>query len=212
MKTMQMLVVWLAVLAPGAMAQRWEVGGGVGGGFYTSQDVTNGNASASAKIQTNIAVSAWVDHNSASKWSGEIRYDYGRGDLALTQGGTQATFASETHAVHYDVQWKFASQEAALQPFVSGGAGIKIYRGTGTEAPYQPLSSFALLSQVQDLTPLAVAGAGLRWRLSDHLTLRLEVHDFLTPFPNKVIAPAAGSKVGGWLQDIVPSVGLSFAN
>jgi hypothetical protein len=59
---------------------------------------------------------------------------------------------------------------------------------------------------------LAVAGAGLRVRLSDHLMLRLEVHDYLTPFPNKVIAPAAGAKVGGWLQDFVPSVGLSFAN
>lgn len=212
MKMIRTLAVCLGVLAPAAMAQHWEVGGGVGGGFYTSQDVTNGNASASAKIQTNLAVSAWLDHNSANKWSGELRYDYGRGDLALSQSGTQATFASETHAMHYDVQWKFAGQEASFQPYISGGAGIKIYRGTGAEVAYQPLSNFALLSQVQDLTPLAVAGAGIRWRLSDHLTLRLEVHDFLTPFPNKVIAPAAGSKVGGWLQDFVPSVGLSFAN
>jgi len=157
-------------------------------------------------------VSAWLDNHSAGKWSGEVRYDYGRGNLALNQAGTSATFAAETHAMHYDLQWRFASQEAAIQPFVSGGAGIKIYRGTGTEEVYQPLSNFALLTKVQDLTPLAVGGGGLRVRLSDHITLRLEVHDYLTPFPNKVIVPASGAKVGGWMQDIVPSVGLSFAN
>jgi hypothetical protein len=211
MKVIQTLAVCVALVAPAAMAQRWEVGGGVGGGFYSSQDVTNSTGSASAKIQPNIAASAWVDNHSAGKWSGELRYDYGRGDLALSQNGTQATFTSETHAMHYDLQWRFASPEAALQPFISGGGGVKIYRGTGSEAVYQPLSNFALLSKVQDLTPLAVAGAGVRVRLSEHLILRLEVHDFLTPFPNKVIVPAAGSKVGGWIQDIVPSVGLSFA-
>jgi hypothetical protein len=212
MKVVQTLAVCVALAAPQAWAQRWEVGGGVGGGFYTSQDVTNPSGSASAKIQTNIAASAWVDNRpAAGKWSGELRYDYGRGDLALSQNGTQATFAGETHAMHYDIQWQFASQEAAIQPFVSGGAGVKIYRGTGVEPVYQPLSNFALLSKVQDLTALAVAGAGVRVRLTDHLALRLEVHDFLTPFPNKVFAPAAGSKTGGWIQDIVPSVGLTFA-
>ena len=37
--------------APPAMAQKWEVGGGVGGGFYTSQDVTAPGGSASAKFR-----------------------------------------------------------------------------------------------------------------------------------------------------------------
>jgi hypothetical protein len=210
MKFVQTLVVCAALAAPGAMAQRWEVGGGVGGGFYTSQDVTNSTGSASAKIQTNLVASAWLDNYSSGKWGGELRYDYGRGDLALSQSGTQTTFASETHAMHYDLQWRFASTESTIQPYVSGGAGVKIYRGTGVEEAFQPLSNFALLSKVQDLTPLAVAGAGIRMRISDRLALRVEVHDFLTPFPNKVIAPASGSKVGGWLQEIVPSVGLSF--
>ena len=206
----RMLVVCAIITAPLACAQRWEVGGSVGGGFYTSTDVTNGTGSASAKIQTSIAASAYLDNHSSGRWSGELRYDYGRGDLALSQNGALATFGAEQHAMHYDVQWNFAPQEATIRPFVSGGAGVKIYRGTGTEAVYQPLSSFALLTKEQDLTPLAVAGAGIRVRLSDHLALRLEVHDFLTPFPNKVFVPAAGAKVGGWLQDIVPSAGLSW--
>ena len=39
---------------------------------------------------------------------------------------------------------------------------------------------------------------------------RVEVHDFLTPFPKQVIAPNQGAKVGGWLQDFVPMVGISY--
>jgi hypothetical protein len=197
---------------PAAMAQRWEVGGGVGGGFYTSQDVTNPTGSASAKIQTNVAGSVWLDNHSGGRWSGELRYDYQRGDLLLNQNGTQASFGAQTQAMHYDLQWRFTPQEATFQPFVAAGGGVKIYQGTGTEPVYQPLGNFALLTKVQDLTPLVSVGGGFRVKLTQHLALRLEVHDFLTPFPNKVIAPAANSKVGGWLQDFVPMVGLSFAN
>jgi hypothetical protein len=197
---------------PAAMAQRWEVGGGGGGGFYTSDDVTNPAGSASAKIQTNVAASAWMDNHSSGHWSGELRYDYQRGDLALSQNGTHASFGAQSQAAHYDLQWRFASQEAVIQPFVSAGGGIKIYQGIGTEQVYQPLSNFALLTKAQDLTPLISAGGGVRVKLSQHLALRLEVHDFLTPFPKNVIAPAANSKVGGLLQDIVPMVGLSYTN
>jgi hypothetical protein len=213
MKLFRMMAMCAVVSAlPAAMAQRWEVGGGVGGGFYTSQEVTNPVGSASAKIQTNVAGSVWLDNFSSGRWSGELRYDYQRGDLALNQSGTQATFGAQSQAMHYDLQWRFASQEATIQPFVSAGGGVKIYQGTGTQEAYQPLSSFALLTKAQDLTPLISAGGGLRVKLTQHMALRLEVHDFLTPFPKQVIAPAANSKVGGWLQDFVPMVGLSFVN
>jgi len=72
------------------------------------------------------------------------------------------------------------------------------------------LSNFALLTKDQDLTALASVGAGIKFKLASHLLLRVEVHDYLTPFPKQVIAPAANAKVSGWLQDIVPSVGLGY--
>jgi hypothetical protein len=50
----------------------------------------------------------------------------------------------------------------------------------------------------------------LKFRLTSHFILRLDVHDYLTPFPKQVIAPALGAKVGGWLQDFVPMAGVSF--
>jgi hypothetical protein len=42
--------------------------------------------------------------------------------------------------------------------------------------------------------------------------LRVEVHDFATPFPKKVITPNLGAKVSGWIHDIVPMVGLSYVS
>lgn len=211
MKLGRMLFVCVSVAAiPQAWAQKWEVGAGIGGGFYTSQDVTSAGTSASAKIQNNLAGSAWLDNNGSGKWGGELRYDYQAGSLQLTQGSTQATFGARSQALHYDAIWHFTSSEARIRPFAAVGAGVKIYQGTGTEAAFQPLSNFALLTKDQDLTPLVSVGAGVKMHLGPHMQFRLDLHDYLTPFPNKVITPNSGAKVGGWLQDFVPMAGVAF--
>lgn len=211
MKTAWMLGVCLAIL-PAAMAQRWEVGGGAGGGFYTSQDVSLGSSSVSAKIDTNLAASAWLANNSANKWGGELRFDYQLGDLALNGDGQSAAFAARSFGLHYDVLYHFAPNGAKIRPFVAVGAGIKIYQGTGAQQAYQPLNQFALLSQAQDLVPMVSGGGGVKMQLASRVQLRLEVHDFATPFPKQVITPNAGAKVGGWLMDFVPMVGISYTS
>ena len=196
--------------ATSALAQKWEFGGGVGGGFYSSRDVTSPGGSAAAKIQTNLAGSAWLGNIGRGRWGGELRYDYQRGDLQLSQGSTQAVFSAHTHALHYDVVWHFTESEAVIRPFVSAGGGVKIYQGAGTEVAFQPLSNFALLTKDQDLTGLLSVGAGFKVAIAPRVQLRLDVHDYLTPFPKQVIAPSANAKVGGWIQDIVPMAGLAF--
>ena len=95
---------------------------------------------------------------------------------------------------------------------VAVGAGVKLYQGTGAQVAYQPLSNIALLTQQQDLAPLVSAGGGVKFQLSPHLQIRMDVHDYLTPFPKNVITPNMGGKVGGWLQDIVPMIGISYTN
>lgn len=212
MKILQVLVVCSAIAVPSAMAQRWEFGGGVGGGFYTSQDVSLGGSSASAKLTTGLTGSVWLGNNFQGKWGGELRYDYGMSDLSLSSGGTSVTFGAHTQQFHYDVMWHATSSEARIRPFVSAGAGIKMFQGTGTEAAYQPLSNYALLTQQQDLRPLVSVGGGVKVQLSPHVQLRLDVHDYLSPFPKNVITPNAGAKVGGWLQDFVPMIGISYTN
>ena len=211
MKLTNMLVVCSSLaLVPAALAQRWEVGGAIGGGFYTSQDVSAPGGSASAKIQSNISGSVWVGNNGRGRWGGEIRFDVQKGDFLLNQGGTQASFGANSYAAHYDVLWHFTDTEARVRPFVGAGAGIKVYRGTGTEQAYQPLYNFALLTKDQDLTPMVSLAAGIKFAVSSHLQFRVEVHDYLTPFPKKVIVPAQGASVGGWLQDIVPAAALAY--
>lgn len=210
MKLATLVVCALMAVVPAARAQKWEFGGGFGGGFYSSQDVTSPGGSASAKIQSNMAGSAWLGNNGRGHLGGELRYDYQAGDLQVSQGSTQAIFAANSHAFHYDFLLHFSNPDASVRPFVAAGGGVKIYRGTGTEVAFQPLSNFALLTKDQDLTGLVSVGAGLKIKLAPHVQLRVDVHDYLTPFPNKVITPAPGAKVGGWLQDIVPMGGLAI--
>ena len=211
MKLYRLLVVCASAAAlPAAQGQGWEIGGAVGGGFYTSSNITASGASASANIQPGLAGSAWLGNYGAGRWGGELRYDYEMGDLHLSQGSSSASFAAHSQAIHYDLLWHFAGKESTIQPFVAFGAGIKIYTGTGTQVVYQPLSNIALLTQAQDLVGMASAGAGLKIKLAPHVSLRVDLHDYITPFPKQVITPVTG-KSPGWLQDFVPMAGLAFA-
>jgi hypothetical protein len=209
MRLFQALVVFLSLL-PAAMAQKWEIGGGVGTGFYTSHDVTSPAGTASAKIGSNIAATAWVGNRSAKHWGGELRYNFQRGDLLLRQASTEASFGASSHALHYDFLYHFHDSEYSVRPFVAFGGGIKMFRGTGQEVLVQPLSRIALLTRAQDMVPMASVGAGFKVRLSDSVHLRLDVHDFMTPFPKEVIVPNGGS-ITAWMHDIVPMVGIMFA-
>jgi hypothetical protein len=214
MKFTLILVVCFAIcctaIAPSAMAQRWEVGGGVGGGFYTSNDVSVPGASASAKIATNLASSVWLANNGTGKWGGELRADLQLGSLELNGG--QATFAARSYAVHYDILWHATPNGSRIRPFVAVGAGIKVYQGTGAQVVFQPLSNVALLTQAQDLTALVSAGGGVKIQIAPRIQFRAELHDYLTPFPKQVITPAQGGKVSGWLQDFVPMIGISYTS
>jgi hypothetical protein len=200
----------ICACAPLALAQKWEVGAGVGGDFYTSQTISNPSGSADASLSKGFAVSAWLANNTSQTLGGEMRYDFEKSDLHLSGQGTSASFGAHTQAFHYDFLFHMAPPEAPVRPFFAAGGGVKLYSGTGTENEFQPLQSAAFLTKTSQVEGLISIGGGLKWTVGQSSQLRLEVHDYLTPFPKNVIAPAAGSKVGGWLQDFVVSVGLSF--
>jgi len=212
MKLVRLFVVCsAAAVLPAAMAQKWEVGVGAGAGIYTPQDVNlPGVDSASAKFKTNAAVSIWVGENMGDRWGGEVRYSYGLGDAQLKKGSTTAVFGAETHTVNYSFLYYTKPSESTMRPFLDAGAGIKFYRGTGTEAVVQPLSQYALLTQANDLTGMVSVGGGVKMKLGTHAWLRLDVHDYMSPFPKQVITPNFGASAGGWMHDIVPMVAISF--
>ncbi len=139
-------------------------------------------------------------------------YDYEHSDLKLTSNGTSVSFGgAQTNAIHYDAVLRFASHEARITPFVVAGGGFKDYSGTGKEQVFQSLSNIALLTKTNQLKPLISVGGGIKFQVASNVQFRVEIHDFLTPFPDKVIAPALGSKVGGWLSDFAATAGLSFS-
>jgi len=205
-------VTFFVVLAaaPAALAQKWEVGVAGGGNFYTSQTFSNPLGNAQGKLANGFLVSGWLDNNSGHLLGGELRYDYEQSNLKLSSGGTNVNFGAHTQAIHYDFLLNFAGREARISPFLAGGAGVKVYTGTGTEQAFQPLSNIALLTKTSETKPMVSVGGGVKFKISSAVNFRAEIHDYLTPFPKNVIAPATGSKVGGWLSDLVISAGLGF--
>jgi hypothetical protein len=196
--------------APLASAQKWEVGVGIGGSFYTSQTFTSAVAKADASLTNGIAASVWLGNNSGNLLGGELRYDYENTNLKLSSGNSSASFGAQTNAFHYDFLLHLAPRSSPIRPFVAAGGGVKVYRGTGAEQPFQPLSNLGLLTKTGDVKGLISVGAGIKFNVGRVLQFRVEVHDYMTPFPNKVIAPVEGVKAGGWLQDFVPMGALAL--
>jgi hypothetical protein len=199
----------LTGLAATCAAQEWELGAVGGFGFYRNATVKPPTgADGEAGLKSGPAAGIFAGNNMYERLGGELRYTYRVGKLNVSGGGQEADFAGETHVVHYDLLYHFADRDARIRPFVAGGAGMKYYRGTGVERAFQPANRYALLSKTSEVKGLVSVGGGVKVGLSDALHLRLEVRDFITPFPREVIAPSPGSSIKGWLHDLVPMVGI----
>jgi hypothetical protein len=199
----------LALTAGAGWAQQYEVGAVAGAGFAMSQNVTGSAGTASAGFNTGVAFGGYIGHNMYRHLSGEVRYNYLRSSLRLASAGTDVNFGGEAHAVHYDLIFH-TRKDKRTTIFAAVGGGMKYYRGTGQEAAYMPLSQFAYLTKTHELKPMISAGGGIKYTLSPKVFLRIEARDYITAFPQKVITPAPGQKVGGMVHDIVPMVGISY--
>ena len=203
------LLIALGICAVAA-AQQYEIGGAGGTGFLNHANVTNAVGSGTAGFTNGGSFGGFLGHTMYPRLSGELHYTYRMSDLRVSSAGQTATFKGMAHAVHYDLLFYPTKRRMAAQPFVAVGGGMKIFRGTGQEAAYQPLSSFALLTRTFQVQPLATVGGGVKYRIGKRAYLRTEFRDYITPFPKKVVAPAPGAKIGTLLHDIVPLVGLSI--
>jgi hypothetical protein len=208
---MRIVYLLTAVLcALPALAQKYEFGAHGGVSFHNKKTITNTRGTADAGFSTGYVGGVTIGHNMYEHVGGEIRYTFLYNDAKLESGGTKATFGSQAHALHYDFLIHSADTSAAIRPYVAFGGGMKHYRGTGTEVVFQPLSNIALLTKATDTKPLASVGGGVKIKLTDRMWLRLDVHDFLTPFPKNLIVPASGSDVSGWVNNIVGTGGLTW--
>jgi hypothetical protein len=88
------------------------------------------------------------------------------------------------------------------------GGGVAVYEGTGTESSSQPLNNIVALTHTRDVNPMFSAAAGLKYRITRHVGLRFELRDYMTSFPDQVIAPVPGATSGGWLHNFAPMAGI----
>ncbi len=194
-----------------ALAQKWEIGGGAGGSFYTGKTVSRSSLTADAKFNNGWGATGYVGHNMYSLVGGELRYTFLKNDARLASGGTNATFGANAHAIHYDVLLHVAKADSPIRPFVSVGGGIKVFQGTGNEVVAQPLGNFAYLTKTTEFKPLVTFGAGVKFNVNRRMGFRAEVKDYFSQFPREVIAPASGSSLAsGWIHNFVAMVSLSL--
>jgi len=210
MRRLRLAVLILALAATAGFAQQWEIGGGGGGGFLPGVPVSSSLGSATTGFQSGAAFGGFLGQNLYPRLSGEIRYGYLQSNLKLTSGGTTATFSGVAHVVHYDLLLHATPRGSRAEVFVAVGGGMKIFRGTGKEQAYQPLSQFGYFTKAQTIKPMASVGAGVRFRLAPQVFLRTEFRDYITAFPTDVITPAPGAKFGSLLHDFVPMVEISY--
>jgi len=210
MKTLQLSVMLMAAAGVSCFAQQWEVGGLAGASFVPGTAVTSPLGSATTGFKSGPTFGAFVGQNLYPRVSGELRYGFLQSNLKLQSGATETTFSGVAHVLHYDVLFHTSKRESRTQYFVAVGGGMKVYRGTGKESAYQPLSQYAYLTKTQALKPMASVGAGFKYILRPRVVLRTEFRDYITMFPKDLIAPAPGAKFGGLLHDFVPMVGISY--
>jgi hypothetical protein len=192
------------------MAQQWELGGMAGAGFLKGLPVSAPAGAATAGFQTGAAFGGFFGQNLYKHLSGEVRYNYLQSNLHLSSGGTDASFSGSSHLLYYDMVLHTSTRRERMEAFVAAGGGMRIFRGTGTEAAYQPLSQYAIFTKTQVLKPMASVGAGLKFSVARNVYLRTEFRDFITAFPTELITPAPGAKISGLLHDFVPMVSLSI--
>ncbi|MBM3764052.1 MAG: porin family protein [Acidobacteria bacterium] len=215
---MRHLSIWapaLLALAMNASAQsndggRYELGAGVVGSFFDKKTLTAPSGKVSAGFDNGFGASAWLGHHMYPKVSGEIRYDLLRNDAMLDGSGAKATFGAESHSVHYDLHFHLNSRESKVRPFVIVGAGVRMFRGTGAERAFQPLSQAAVLTKTTETAGLLTFGVGVKMQLSERVLLRIDFRDNLTRFPKKIIAPNRATGADGWLHNFAPSAGVSL--
>jgi hypothetical protein len=210
MRTLGLSILLLAAAAATCGAQQWEVGGLGGGGFLSSVAVAGPIGSATAGFQTGAAFGAFLGHNTYSHIGGELRYAYLQSNLQLSSSGSSVSFTGMAHVVHYDLILRTTRKNSPVQLFAAIGGGLKVFRGTGKEAAYQPLSQFGYFTKTQALKPMASVGGGVKFYITRNVCLRTEFRDYITAFPKELIAPAPGAKFGSILHDFVPMAGLSY--
>jgi len=202
------LAFLLAAMSVG-LAQENQFGVAGGFGFYRDATLTNSSGTARAGFGPRFAASAVISRKFRNQLGADLRYTFQDGDSELRSGSVEANLDAHAHAIEGDLLLYLRGPEHRLQPYVSGGFGIKVYQSTEVPANSRPLTNFATLVHGSQTVPLVTMGSGMQYPISSAWSVRIDLRDYATPFPDRLFPAAPGARVSGWLHDFVPLIGIS---
>ena len=194
-----------------AIAQNLEVGGSAGFGFYRSVAISGPTGSGSAAFGPRFVLGAVAGKSFAEHLAIEGRYTYQDGDLQILGRGEEANLDGDSSAVLVELVYSLFGRHASLRPYFATGGGVRVYRGTQSPAADEPLKDLALLHHATEAVALVSYGGGVKRHFAGHWWVRIDLRDYVTPFPMQVISAAPRFHLNGWLHDFVPTLGLTWA-
>jgi hypothetical protein len=199
------------------IAQRWEIGGLGGFGWYQNTTISNSTlaippTSAEVGFPSRGTVGVVFAENPYHHWGGEIRWLYQSGGPQIElNDGTKISMSGYSNLVTYDFVVYPVQSESGFRPYLAGGAGVKAYTGTGFGFVNQvPIAGLALLRNVTQAEPAISVGGGIKYVFLKHAQFRIDFRTYFTPTPNDLIRPAKFSVIHGWLSEVVPTAGFSY--
>ena len=191
------------------MAGDFEIGAAGGFGCYQDATITNASGSAQAGFGPRFVLGAVAGWNWGRLFAVEGRYTFQDGDAALRSQGREANLDGDAQSGLAELVFSPQARTSRLRFFGALGGGVKLYQAGPMSTGTQPLTDFATLQKTSQAEPLITYGAGVKYALSEHWLVRLEFREYTNPFPTRVITPAPGARLNGWLHDIVPTLGIS---
>jgi hypothetical protein len=197
-------------LSSACMAQPFEIGAMAGYAWDHDASIGNPSGSVEAGFKPGFAGGALFGDDMYQHIGGEIRWLYRVGGPQLTAPGVKVSASGFTNLVHYDLLVHLTSREERIRPYIAGGAGIKVFTGPHLPALDQSLGNFAVISPGNHVEPLISVGAGVKYRVSKGLQLRLDFHAYMSPCPGDLFRVASPSAIHGWIYDFLPTLGASY--
>jgi hypothetical protein len=204
------LSVFLAAGVYAQEAPKWEVGVIGGYAYAPPLKISGGTGEADTGIKHGGVVGVFGGNDDYRFWSGELRYLYRYSDVKLSSGSTDVSFGAHTHIVNGDFLAHWRPREAKVRPFFAFGGGVKFLVGTGFESSSQKLGNFAALTATREILPTADVGVGVKINHWKHMRVRVEMRDYISPAPEKVILAAPGRQIHRWLNDIMGLAAVSY--
>jgi len=216
MRLLQSTIVLTLVSACPVFAQKWEIGALGGYGWNQNSTVsnfTNVNPPASGTVgfPSRATIGVVFSETPYRHLGGEIRWLYQWGGPQIESNGIKTSMTGYSNLVTYDFVIYPVRSESGIRPYFAGGAGIKVYTGTGFRfAGLPPTAGLAYLRPINQVEPAISVGGGLKFSFAKHAQFRLDFRTYFTPTPNDIIRPTAFSAIHGWLYSFVPTAGVSY--